>query len=187
MVARAEATAATRDRILDSTDRLFFESASDQFSLDDVAAGAGTTVQTVLRHFASKDRLLRASVDRAAERVRRERMQAPVGDVRGAVRNLVEHYESYGDVVMRWLAEEDGNRFLHEVVDRGREFHREWVAHTFAPQLTRARGAVRRRRLAQLVAITDVYVWKLLRRDMQLGRRQTEAAIVELIELLEEI
>ena len=81
MVARAEATAATRERIIDSVTRLFFERASDRFSLEDVAAGADTTVQTVLRHFGSKDRLLRAALDRAMEEVREERMQAPIGDV----------------------------------------------------------------------------------------------------------
>src|SRR5579871_1404638 len=64
MVARAKATAALRERIVDSTERLFEELASDRFSLDDVATGAGTTVQTVLRHFGSKDQLLRATMAR---------------------------------------------------------------------------------------------------------------------------
>jgi AcrR family transcriptional regulator len=184
MVARAEATAARRERILDSTDRLFLSLASDGFSLEDVAEGAGTTVQTVLRHFGSKELLLRAGIDRASERIGRERMQAPVGDVRGIVANVVEHYEAHGDAVMHLLGE-DRNPVLSEVVDRGRRFHRDWVVHTFAPQLQPLRGAVRRRRLAQLVAVTDVYVWKLLRRDMQLSREQTKEAIVELIERLE--
>lgn len=186
MVARAEASAALRERIIDSTEQLFEELASDRFSLEDVAAGASTTVQTVLRHFRSKDGLLRATMSRGMDRVRAERMRAPVGDVRGAVRNLVEHYEDRGDLVLRWLAEEDRNPFMHEVTDRGREFHREWVAQTFAPQIDGLTGGPKRRRVAQLVAITDVYVWKLLRRDMQLGRQQTQAAIIELIEALEE-
>jgi AcrR family transcriptional regulator len=185
MVARAEATAALRERIVDSTERLFQELASDRFSLEDVSAGAGTTVQTVLRHFGSKDQLLRAAMDRGMNRVRDERMQAPVGDVLGAVSNLVEHYEDLGDMVLRWLAEEERNPFLREILEHGREFHRQWVELTFAPQLERATGATRRRRLGQLVAITDVYVWKLLRRDMQLSRSQTQVAIVELIEALE--
>jgi AcrR family transcriptional regulator len=186
MVARAEATAALRERILDATDQLFDECASDRFSLEDIAAGAGTTVQTVLRHFGSKDRLLWAAMVRGIDRVRDERMRAPIGDVPGAVRNLVDHYEGRGDLVLRWLAEEDRNPFIHEVTDRGRAFHREWVAQTFAPQLGRVTGATRRRRLAQLVAITDVYMWKLLRRDQRLVRQQTQLALVELIEALEE-
>jgi AcrR family transcriptional regulator len=188
MVARAEATAALGERIIDSTQRLFEELASDRFSLEDVATGAGTTVQTVLRHFGSKDQLLRATMARGMDRVRDERMQAPVGDVPAATQNLVGHYEDRGDMVLRWLAEEGRNPFMHEILDRGREFHREWVAQTFGPQLGRAEGdaAGRRRRLAQLVAITDVYVWKLLRRDMRLSREQTEAAIIELIQGLEQ-
>ena len=75
---------------------------------------------------------------------------------------------------------------MHEILDRGRDFHHEWVAQTFAPQIERVASAAKRRRLAQLVAITDVYVWKLLRRDMRLSRQQVQAAIIELIEALEQ-
>jgi hypothetical protein len=113
-------------------------------------------------------------------------MSAPVGDVRGAVENLVGHYEERGDVALRWLAEEERNPFLGEIVERGRELHREWVASTFAGQLEPARGDGGRLRLAQLVAVTDVYMWKLLRRDMRLSRAETERAIVGLIESPEE-
>jgi hypothetical protein len=49
-------------------------------------------------------------------------------------------------------------------------------------------GPLRRRRLAQLVAICDVYVWKLLRRDARLSRKQTELALIEMLTpLIEEI
>jgi AcrR family transcriptional regulator len=184
MVARADATAALRERILDVTDELF-GSLSDRFSLEDVARGAGTTVQTVLRHFGSKDRVIDAAVRRTSERIRIQRGLAPVGDVTGAVRNLLEHYERYGDRAMRMLAEEVRSPYLGEVTEQGRAMHREWVARTFAPLLEQLRGAARERRLAQLVAICDVYVWKLLRRDLKLGLHQSELALVDLIEALE--
>jgi hypothetical protein len=45
----------------------------------------------------------------------------------------------------------------------------------------------RERRLAQFVALCDVYTWKLLRRDARLSRSQTELAMTELLNpLLEE-
>jgi hypothetical protein len=44
----------------------------------------------------------------------------------------------------------------------------------------------RARRLAQLVAVCDVYTWKLLRRDAALSRRQTELAVIELLQPLTE-
>jgi len=182
MGARADTTAATRERILDAAAGLFSRSAVDGSSLEDVARGADTTVQTVLRHFGSKDGLAEAALRRASERVRRERAEAPVGDVPGAVRNLVRHYERYGDVVMRVLAEEHRIPFLRKATDHGRDVHREWVQRTFEPQLASVRGVERERRTAQLVAVCDVYVWKLLRRDMKLGVSQTEAALIELID-----
>ena len=54
----------------------------------------------------------------------------------------------------------------------------------FARALARCRGAERERRLAQLVAVCDVYTWELLRRDRGLSRRETERALVELLEPL---
>ena len=46
------------------------------------------------------------------------------------------------------------------------------------------RGAKRERRLAQFVTCTDIYTWKLLRRDRGLGPKETKLAMRELIEPL---
>src|SRR5690242_12712167 len=42
-------------------------------------------------------------------------------------------------------------------------------------------GAARKRLLAQLVAICDVYTWFLLRRQRGLTRRETERALLEML------
>lgn len=187
MVARAEAAAATRERILDAAVQLFWELPGDQLSLEEVARRAGVTVQTVIRRFGGRDGLLAAAGEREAERVSRQREQAPVGDVAGAVRVLVDHYEELGERVVKMLAEEQRVPGLREIADRGRALHRQWCARVFAPALARRSGVERERRLAQLVAVCDVYTWKLLRRDCGLSRRQTELALVELlVPMLEE-
>ncbi len=181
MVARAEASAATAERILDAAVEVFWELPTNQISLDEVARRAGVTVQTVIRRFGGRDGLLAAGIERESERVRRQRAQAPVGDAAGAVRVLVEHYESTGDRVLKMLAEEERVPRLREIADGGRALHREWCAAVFAPAIADLRGLDRERRLAQLVAVCDVYTWKLLRRDAGLSRRQTELALVELL------
>jgi AcrR family transcriptional regulator len=186
MVARAESTAATGERILDAAVEVFWERPREQITLDEVAQRAGVSVQTVIRRFGGGEGLFAAAAEREAERVRRQRAQAPVGDAAGAVRVLVDHYESLGDRVVTLLAEEDRVPGLREAADRGRALHREWCARVFAPALAGRAGADRRRRLAQIVAICDVYTWKLLRRDAGLSRRQTELALVELLEPLME-
>jgi AcrR family transcriptional regulator len=184
MVARAESTAATGERILDAAVELFWERPREEITLEEVARRAGVTVQTVIRRFGGGDGLFAAAAEREAERVRDQRARAPVGDAAGAVRVLMDHYESLGDRVMKLLAEEERVPGLRAVVDRGRFLHREWCARVFAPALEGRAGVQRSRRLAQLVAICDVYNWKLLRRDAGLSRRQTELALVELLEPL---
>jgi AcrR family transcriptional regulator len=181
MVARAEAAAATGERILDAAVEAFWELPPETFSLEEVAGRAGVSVQTVIRRFGGRNGLLVAAGEREAERVRRHRDEAPVGDVEGSVRVLVDHYEELGDRVLKMLAEEDRVPGLREIADRGRSLHRQWCARVFATTLAGRAGVERRRRLAQLVAICDVYTWKLLRRDAGLSRRQTELALVELL------
>jgi len=138
-------------------------------------------VQTVIRRFGGKDGLLAAAAERESDRVRRQREPARVGDAAGAVHVLVEHYEDIGDRVLKMLAEEERVPRLSEIADRGRELHRDWCARVFAPELVGRAGTDRQRRLAQFVAVCDVYTWKLLRRDAGLSRRQTELALVELL------
>jgi AcrR family transcriptional regulator len=182
MGARAEAKEATRERILKSADLWLSTDADREQSLEDIATDAGTTVQTVLRHFGSRDGLIDAVIRRASEIVRRERARVPAGDVPAAIRNLVRHYERWGDLVLRLLAEENRSSLLRKATDRGRAVHLEWVERTFAPQLAPLDEELRKRRVAQLVAVCDVYVWKLLRRDSGLSVAETESAIVELLD-----
>jgi AcrR family transcriptional regulator len=186
-VARAEARQRTRDALLDAANEELSKGGLSRASLETVAEKAGVTKQTALRHFGSKDGLIEAAIHRISEIVRRERAQAPIGDIPGAVHNLMDHYELYGDVVMRVLAEEHRIVLVRRMTDLGREVHREWVARTFEPRLANLSHEARERRMAQLVAVCDVYVWKLLRRDMKLSVAQAELALIELIEGLEEV
>ena len=184
MGVRAEAAAAIGERILDAAVEAFWERPSDQLSLDDVAKRAGVSVRTVIRRFGSKERLLAAGVARQMQRTTHERDAAPVGNVAAAVAVLVEHYEATGDRVLKMLAEEERLANLSEIVAGGKALHRDWCAKVFAPSLARLADVERRRRLAQFVAVCDVYTWKLLRRDAGLSRHQTELALVELLKPL---
>jgi AcrR family transcriptional regulator len=181
MGARAEAAEGTRLRILDAVIGLHMERYYDQISLEDVAERAGVTVQTVLRRFGSKDRLIDAASEVARERVMSQRSEGPVGDIAGAVANLVDHYEEWGESVLRLLAQEDRVPAFRKATDAGRALHYEWVEHTFAPLLAELAGEARERLLAELVAVCDVYFWKILSRDLGLSREQTALALRETI------
>ncbi len=181
MKARADSAAATAERILDAAVELFWERPTMSISLDEVARRAGVSTQTVIRRFGGKDGLLAAGMEREGDRIGLQRNRAVPGDLAETVSALIDHYEELGDRVVKMLAEEQRAHALTLIVDRGRDVHRAWCARMFAEALDRRSGVERERLLAQLVAVCDVYTWKLLRRDSGLSRRQTELAIRELV------
>ena len=178
MQARATAAAKTGDRILRAVLELHLERFHDQITLDDVAERAGVTVQTVLRRFGSRERLVDAAAELATREVMTQRNEAPVGDIDGAVENLVEHYESWGRTGLRLLAQEERVPQLRRVADGGRAAHYAWVDRTFEPFLTRTTDPQLR---AKLIALTDVFTWKLLRVDLGLDRTETAAGLAGIL------
>jgi AcrR family transcriptional regulator len=180
MVARADAAAATRERLLAAAWRHFSEQPYETVRLADVAAEAGVSAQTLHARFGRKDDLFVAAWRWFAAR-EGARRDAPVGDVEAAVRMIYDSYESAGDAALRVLAQEDRIPAIRKMTDSGRAGHRGWVAHTFAPQLSGLSGAARERRLVALIAATDIVVWKLLRRELRLPRRTAERIVTEMI------
>ncbi|HET8864004.1 MAG TPA: helix-turn-helix domain-containing protein, partial [Solirubrobacterales bacterium] len=169
MGVRAEAAEATVRRVLDVALRLFTDNPYNDVSLELVAAEAGVSKRTVLRRFGSKEALFGEAMTQARDEMIADRQAAPLGDVPGAVANVIGNYERWGMNRLRLLEQEDRIPLIAEWVQGGREWHWGWVERVFAPQLKGIRGAKRRRRLAALVVLTDVYTWRLLRIDQGLS------------------
>jgi AcrR family transcriptional regulator len=184
MGARAKSTAQTRDTILRAARQLFFSRYYSEVSLREVAEDAGVTEQTVLRHFGSKEGLLEALPELMKPDIDAVRDQIEPGDLEGAARVVAQQYEAYGDGLLRALADEERVGVLAQVLPKGRESHRAWCERTFAPLLPSRRSKAYARRVTLFVAATDVYTWKLLRRDAGLSPAQTQRGIVELLEAL---
>lgn len=178
MTARARSVEQTRTKILDATVGLHFERPAVEISLDDVAERAGTSVQTILRHFKTREGLLEASFAHGRRLLDEER-RAPVGDLAAAVEAVIAHYEARGDGVLVFLAQEKTNELARKVTDEGRRTHRAWVKEVFAPYLKGRKDADHLVDLA--VVATDLYTWKLLRRDRGHSRAKTEALMKRLL------
>jgi len=180
MALRASSKAETEKRILEAAERLFQEQPYPQVRLEDIAAVAGVSPPTVIHRFGSKEALMASVARSGLERVRQQRSQAPAGDLAGTIAILIEHYEQWGDSVVHLLSQEAAVPVIRAATDAGRALHVGWVERTFALWLPRAGGS-RKRRLSQLVALTDVYVWKVLRRDRGLTSADTEVAMREMV------
>lgn len=179
--ARAAAAESTALRIVEAfrrrLERLWFE----DIRLEDVAQDAGVTVQTIIRRFGGKEGLLDPTID-AIERDVMSARDGPPGDAAAAVRAVVRDYEADGEIYMRALAQEDRYPAMRRMTDAGRAGHRGWVERAFAHELAGLPPHVARRRVDSLVVATDVYVWKLIRRDMGRSVAELEDHMLRLIQ-----
>ena len=182
MDSRAAAAEATRERIVDAAYEQFLERWYEEVTLRDLAQRAGVALQTVVNHFGTKENVFLAVSERFSARIAELRGEARPDDLAGAAAALVGDYEVTGDAGLRALALEERVPVVAEALAKGRRTHRAWVERTFPTLLSGLSGARRRRCLAELLTVTDVLTWKMLRRDQGLGRAQAEESIRELLE-----
>jgi AcrR family transcriptional regulator len=176
--ARAAGAAATRERIMDVATDHFLQRFYDEVTLAGIAKEAGVSQQTVINHFKSKEGLLQDAADRLdPERFRRARADDPVAGVVG-------DYEPSGDATIRMIALEERVPAVRPFLARGRAGHRAWVEEAFAAQLPPVGDPGREQAVSLHVVATDIYTWKLLRRDMGLSREQTVEAMRAMVAAL---
>jgi len=181
MTARADAAAATGERLLAAAWEHFGSRPYEEVRLQDIATDAGVTVQTLYQRIGSKDQLLTEAYKWWGQQESAARDAARVGDVPGAVRILFAHYEAHGPAILRMLSQEDRVPAVRHLMDAGRDYHRRWAEGTFAPLLDGLRGKRREHRLIGITAVTDVLVWKLLRVDMGVRRIEAEQIVADMI------
>jgi AcrR family transcriptional regulator len=178
--ARAAAAEQTAERILQAMFARMSTSWYDEITLEAVAKDAGVTVQTVIRRFGGKEGLLDATW-RYGAKFFALRDQVPPGDVRGAVRVILNEYEQGGDAVFRSLAQEQRFPALKQAADSGRAGHRAWILRHFADDLHGLDEEERRRRVDGLFTALDLYIWQIVRRDMGRPLAEVEQIMLRLI------
>lgn len=182
MNSRATSTEQTGERLLDAMRERFGSTPYERIRLEDVAADASVTVQTVIRRFGGKAGLATALFARELARVGAAREAAAHASAPETVRALVEHYETYGLLILKTYSEAPLVPGLSELAAQGRAFHVDWCRRVFADHLDPELDAdLRRRRVAQVTAICDATTWRNLRYDGGLDPAETEQALLDLI------
>jgi len=177
---RAEAERATGEAILDAAFNAFSSESFDRVTLQAIADKSGVTVQTVIRRFGSKEELFETLIEREKPRILASRESADGEGLATALRALLEHYETDGDTVLNFLAQEHRVACVRNVVDEGRRIHREWVERHCA-DLLEAAGHDRDTVLEAAIAATDLYTWKLLRRDRGLELQRVHTVMMRMV------
>ena len=180
MTARAAATEATRAKILACSHALILEVSYEELTLRSVAAHAGVSFQTVLRHFGTKDGLISAVAESSSAQEYELRVARP-GDPADVASTLCNRYEEIADATTRWEALEDRVDAIAEGLRIAREGHRAWLTAMFAEALASLSVAERHLVVAQLYVATDINSWRLLRRRLGYSAAETTQVMTALI------
>jgi AcrR family transcriptional regulator len=183
-VARAQAQEQTRDALIDAATGEFFEGNWLKASLESLSSKAGVTKQTLLRHFGSKDGLLMQALMRGAAQARDQRWSTPTDDIAGAVDNVLDHYDAWGERSMRMGSWQSGPTMLALISHGARQFHYDWIEYAFGQWLEALSDEAHARRRAALIVICDVQTWWILSHDLGLPRSDVHAILTDLVERL---
>ncbi|MBN9153219.1 MAG: TetR/AcrR family transcriptional regulator [Microbacterium sp.] len=164
MATRSAQAERTRQRIVDATIGLALTRPLAQCTLAAIAERADVSVQTILRAFGTRDALFDAAVAAARDDVITERA-AHIADVDESLASIVDHYERMGDGMLLLLGQEQVEPLAAEITHAGKVVHRQWVKQLFGQELARVAASERDEAIDILMAATDIYAWKLWRRD----------------------
>jgi AcrR family transcriptional regulator len=181
MAARAQATAATRERLLAAAWRHFATRPYEEVLLREIAAEAAVTAQTLHLHFGAKDQLLIDAYRWFGKQEISERPPTPTSDIQEAIRLLFDRYEKHGSAILRMLSQAERIPAIHRMTDAGRAYHSHWCGETFKPLLSGLSGQAREDRLAKILLATDLLAWRVLRLDLKLPRERAERVVADIV------
>lgn len=178
---RHETTRARRRQMIEAVLALIERGSISEVTLQGVADEAGVSLKTIVRHFGSKEELLRQAM-LEARGLEEEQRPLPVGDLDGVCRVLGKRYDEMAEFVYRMGDLELSYDWLSDWVQMARRSHLDWLAAAFEAWLP-PEGPEREDRLMCLFGATEIRSWWTLRerfgydpaRARAVMRRQLEA------------
>ncbi len=169
---QAQLAAMTRQRIFLAIRELLREGWLDSLTTQNIAARAGVSVQSLYRHFDSRDNLIASALD--ALQLVDAPFPAPPQQLSLAdiLSSLNAYYEMHGPAMLKLKCQASRQAQLSLQWRQFQEQHRAWVQTNFQVFLE-ALYPLRRQELEdQLICLTSVEFWGVYHLD--LGRSQVE-------------
>ena len=138
-------------------------------------------MRTILRKFGSKDGLFEECLAYDSANISKNRDVAKPGDLDHIIRTLIDNYEEIGDAAIRTIMLEPEMEIARKIGEKGREVHRMWCAKMFASFLPNRQATQYEIELSAFVAATEIYLWKLLRKDLKMDKEEVITVFTKLV------
>jgi AcrR family transcriptional regulator len=172
----------TKMEIIKAFGTLWSSYSIKDITLEMIAKEAGVTTKTILRKFGSKNGLLNESLSYLATEIESERTLTKVGDIDKILEVLLTNYEKMGAAAIRTINLEPELEIARKIGAKGRALHRDWCIQMFAPYLPTEQSVDYEIQLNSFIAATEIYLWKLMRKDLMLSKEKTFSIFKNIIE-----
>lgn len=179
---RSDQTLARRQQMIQAVFALIDRGSFGEVTLQGVADEAGVSLKTVVRHFGSKEELMRQAMEEARG-VEEDNRSIPVGDLDVVSRVLGERYEEMAEQIYRMGDVELSYGWLSDWVQMARRSHLDWLAEAFEAWLP-PDGPEREDRLMCLFSATEIRSWWAIRQRFGYSPERARAVMLRQLEAL---
>ena len=172
----------TKLSIIKAWGRLWAKYSINEITLEMIAEEADVTTRTILRKFGSKEGLMIDSLSYDPAEISNQRDLAKPGDIDDILNTLLSSYEQMGDAAIRTINLESELEIARKIGKKGRIQHRNWCIKVFAPYLPDPKSPDYEINLTSFIAVTEIYLWKLMRRDLKYSKNRTFSVFKNMIE-----
>lgn len=181
---RAQEAEARTARILDTCIDLFLEKPLIEISLAEIAERAGVGLQTLIRRFETKEKLVTAVLLEVAQRIGKSRaglIENP-NDPQSVVDVVCAQYEQWHPYTIAHQRQEATMPILAQFNEIARGNHSAWIKLAFEEPLSALPADESRRVHARLVATTSFETWFWLNQRHELSFGETREVMVQMVE-----
>lgn len=176
---RAEKARHTRKAILEAANRAFSDRPYDMVALRAIAEDAEVSLQTVMRLFESKEKLLATAATEAIERLFDARTPVTrIEDVELRIREAIKPYDSFARLTVILFTMAERFEQLQPIAAHGKQQQYAWIEHVFRFHLP-ADPLRRKQCLTLLFTALSVYTWHSLRTEIGLSVEAAREAMIE--------
>lgn len=179
--AQQELAAITRQRILLAVQTLFNEMWLADISIQAVATQANVSVQSIYRHFDSREGLIDQFLEELVVSGEKYPIEASPGNIYAIVNNLMSYYHRHANMLLRIQMQAQQSAKLEACWENIQNSHLNWVRANFAVYLE---SLSRQRQIDmedQLIWLTDITCWRVYCQELGRSAQELEQSMTHVL------
>lgn len=174
----------TNQRILAAVKALTLDFWLDEITLLQIAEKANVSIQTLFRHFGSREQLIQHAVSQISAEIRVQHAIPEEVSVQSIVSNLDEYYDLNGLFIIRLRSQAARLAEFEEFQAGWQNSHHRWIQNSFAVYLQALTTVSQNELTDTLFGLTDVHFWYVYHHELRKSRQELNLIWVRILRSL---